>query len=143
MKTWLQWLFEHVREIAPYLAMELILPGGTLIVLALWLYRRRAALTRPVSRRDERARQYAAVFSRLVARAKEIQVLKQDPLQHQPREVVGGPLPETRKTASGRFATVADRPEADIWIGCESLSRIVWPPPIDESGRAWRCQETR
>jgi len=46
MKTWSQWLFERVREIAPYLAMELILPGGTLIVLALWLYRRRAALTR-------------------------------------------------------------------------------------------------
>jgi len=46
MKTWLQGLFEHVREIPLYLAMELILPGGTLIVLALWLYRRRAALTR-------------------------------------------------------------------------------------------------
>jgi hypothetical protein len=46
MKTWLQWLFEHVKEIAPYLAMELILPGGTLIVLAPWLYRRPASLTR-------------------------------------------------------------------------------------------------
>ena len=46
MKTWLQGLFEHVREIPLYLAMELILPGGTLIALALWLYRRRAALTR-------------------------------------------------------------------------------------------------
>jgi hypothetical protein len=44
MKTWLQWLFEQVREIAPYFAVELILPGGTLIALALWLYRRRAAL---------------------------------------------------------------------------------------------------
>ena len=46
MKTWLQGLFEHVREIPLYLAMELILPGGTLIALALWMYRRRAALTR-------------------------------------------------------------------------------------------------
>lgn len=46
MKTWLQWLFERVREIVPYFAVELILPGGTLIALALWLYRRRAALTR-------------------------------------------------------------------------------------------------
>lgn len=35
MKTWLQWLFEHVREIAPYLAVELILPGGALIAFAL------------------------------------------------------------------------------------------------------------
>ena len=46
MKTWLQCLFEHVREIAPYFAVELILPGGTLIALALWLYRRRAVLIR-------------------------------------------------------------------------------------------------
>jgi hypothetical protein len=44
MKIWFQWLFEQVREIAPYFAIELVLPGGTLIALALWLYRRRAAL---------------------------------------------------------------------------------------------------
>jgi hypothetical protein len=43
MKTWLQWLFGQVREIAPYFAVELILPGGTLIALALWWYRRRSA----------------------------------------------------------------------------------------------------
>ena len=48
MKTWLQWLSEQIREIGPYFALELILPGGTLIALALWLYRRRAALTQRV-----------------------------------------------------------------------------------------------
>jgi len=44
MKTWLLWLVEQVRQFAPYFAVELILPGGTLIALALWLYRRRTAL---------------------------------------------------------------------------------------------------
>jgi hypothetical protein len=29
-----------LRQWAPYLAIELILPGGSLIALALWLYRR-------------------------------------------------------------------------------------------------------
>ncbi len=41
---WLQWLVEQVREFGPYFAAELLLPGGTLIALALWLYRRRAAI---------------------------------------------------------------------------------------------------
>ncbi|HTS20948.1 MAG TPA: hypothetical protein VMN79_03970 [Casimicrobiaceae bacterium] len=43
MKAWLQWLVEQLKEIGPYFALELVLPGGTLIALALWLYRRRAA----------------------------------------------------------------------------------------------------
>lgn len=30
-----------LRELAPYAAIELVLPGGTLMALALWLYRRR------------------------------------------------------------------------------------------------------
>ena len=36
-----------LREFAPYAAMELVLPGGSLMVLGLWLYRRqrRAALS--------------------------------------------------------------------------------------------------
>jgi hypothetical protein len=41
---WLQWLIEQLREWGPYFAVELILPGGTLIALALWAYRRRQAL---------------------------------------------------------------------------------------------------
>jgi hypothetical protein len=32
-----------LKELGPYAAIEIILPGGTLIALALWLYRRRAA----------------------------------------------------------------------------------------------------
>jgi hypothetical protein len=43
MKNGLQWLFEQLRALGPYLAVELILPGGSLIALALWLYRHRAA----------------------------------------------------------------------------------------------------
>jgi len=41
---WLQWLVEQLRAVGPYFAVELILPGGTLIALALWMYRRRHAL---------------------------------------------------------------------------------------------------
>jgi hypothetical protein len=41
---WKQWLIEQMRQFGPYVAAELLLPGGTLIALALWLYRRRAAL---------------------------------------------------------------------------------------------------
>jgi len=41
---WVQWLIAQLREFGPYFAAELILPGGTLIALGLWLYRRRAAL---------------------------------------------------------------------------------------------------
>jgi hypothetical protein len=37
-------LIEQLREFGPYFAAELILPGGTLVALALWLYRRRAVL---------------------------------------------------------------------------------------------------
>jgi len=29
-----------LRQLAPYAVIELILPGGSLIALALWLYRR-------------------------------------------------------------------------------------------------------
>jgi len=35
-------LLEAVRSASPYLLAELLLPGGTLIALALWLYRHRA-----------------------------------------------------------------------------------------------------
>jgi len=41
---WLQWLMSQVREFGPYFAVELILPGGTLIALALYALRRRRAL---------------------------------------------------------------------------------------------------
>jgi hypothetical protein len=40
-----------VRQAAPYLAIELILPGGSLVALVLWLLRNRASFRRfgPVS----------------------------------------------------------------------------------------------
>ncbi len=31
-----------VRELGPYAAIELVLPGGSLVALLLWFYRRRA-----------------------------------------------------------------------------------------------------
>jgi hypothetical protein len=33
-------VFAKVRDLAPYAAIELILPGGSLLALLLWLYRR-------------------------------------------------------------------------------------------------------
>ena len=35
-------LFQAAREASPYLLVELILPGGTLIAILLWLYRHRS-----------------------------------------------------------------------------------------------------
>jgi hypothetical protein len=44
MKTSItEWLFRLIARagaLGPYLAIELILPGGSLIALLLWLYRR-------------------------------------------------------------------------------------------------------
>ena len=34
-------LLQTARAASPYLLIELLLPGGTLIALALWLYRHR------------------------------------------------------------------------------------------------------
>lgn len=36
-------IWEIVKELAPYAAIELILPGGTLLAILCWLYRRRHA----------------------------------------------------------------------------------------------------
>jgi hypothetical protein len=32
---------KYLRSLSPYLAVELLLPGGTLIALLLWLFRRK------------------------------------------------------------------------------------------------------
>jgi len=34
-------VFNKLRQLAPYALIELLLPGGTLLALGLWLYRRR------------------------------------------------------------------------------------------------------
>ena len=45
-ETWARWLARcavGLRDAAPYAAIEIILPGGSLMALILWLYRRRKA----------------------------------------------------------------------------------------------------
>ena len=37
------WIFAQLRALGPYLAIELILPGGSIVALLLWAYRHRAA----------------------------------------------------------------------------------------------------
>jgi hypothetical protein len=36
----LRWVIQAVRQLGPYAAIELLLPGGSLLAIALWLYRR-------------------------------------------------------------------------------------------------------
>ena len=38
-----------LREFAPYAAIELILPGGTILAILCWLYRRRRAAAATVT----------------------------------------------------------------------------------------------
>jgi len=40
MMEWLSRLAGQIRALGPYLAIELVLPGGSLIALLLWLYHR-------------------------------------------------------------------------------------------------------
>jgi hypothetical protein len=35
---------KRVRQLAPYAAIELLLPGGSIVAIALWLYRRHRAV---------------------------------------------------------------------------------------------------
>ena len=34
-------VLNQLRQLAPYALLELLLPGGTLVAVCLWLYRRR------------------------------------------------------------------------------------------------------
>lgn len=43
---WLARGLVGLRQLGPYAAIELILPGGSLIALALWLYRRQKVTAR-------------------------------------------------------------------------------------------------
>ncbi|MGH3428654.1 MAG: hypothetical protein ACRDQZ_13980 [Mycobacteriales bacterium] len=38
-----------LRELGPYAAIELVLPGGSLLALLLWLYRRRWKVAPPIT----------------------------------------------------------------------------------------------
>jgi len=39
--SWIVWIIGQLRNLGPYLAVELILPGGSLVALLLWFYRHR------------------------------------------------------------------------------------------------------
>lgn len=54
-----------IRHAGPYLAIELVLPGGSIIALTLWLLRNRPAVRRILARirlRAGNAAQFAAVL---------------------------------------------------------------------------------
>lgn len=53
LAAWIARIGTILRELGPYAAIELLLPGGTLVALLLWLYRRsvnlRARVPTPAS----------------------------------------------------------------------------------------------
>jgi hypothetical protein len=55
-----EWTFRQLRSLGPYLAVELVLPGGSIVALLLWTYRHRTAarptLTRQPGQSDELCR---------------------------------------------------------------------------------------
>jgi hypothetical protein len=57
-KTWTGWIGRGVaglRDLAPYAAIEILLPGGSLMALALWFYRRHK---RTKTRKGQRTTMY-------------------------------------------------------------------------------------
>jgi len=46
LSGWLARGLGTVRELGPYAALELILPGGTVLAVLVWLYRRRVTYER-------------------------------------------------------------------------------------------------
>ena len=45
-----EWIVHQFRSLGPYLAIELIVPGGTIMALLLWTYRHRAAARQTAAR---------------------------------------------------------------------------------------------
>ena len=45
-----EWVLRQFRSLGPYLAIELFLPGGSLVALLLWTYRHRPAARQTVAR---------------------------------------------------------------------------------------------
>jgi hypothetical protein len=41
LADWAAVVFARLKELAPYAAIELVLPGGSVVALTLWFYRRR------------------------------------------------------------------------------------------------------
>ena len=48
LAAWMARLVAIVRNVGPYAAMEILLPGGTLMALLLWLYRRSGGVRAPM-----------------------------------------------------------------------------------------------
>ena len=46
----LRWVIQAVRQLGPYAAIELLLPGGSLLAIALWLFWRAGLVSRPTFR---------------------------------------------------------------------------------------------
>ena len=44
------WMLRQFRSLGPYLAIELILPGGSIVALLLWTYRHRAVARQTATR---------------------------------------------------------------------------------------------
>jgi hypothetical protein len=49
----IDWILHQFRSLGPYLAIELILPGGSIVALLLWTYRRRVAARESVLAANE------------------------------------------------------------------------------------------
>jgi hypothetical protein len=45
IKCWMAPAIAQLKELAPYAVLELVLPGGSLMAILLWLYRRRSEQT--------------------------------------------------------------------------------------------------
>lgn len=41
LPAWAAAIFARLKDLAPYAVIELLLPGGSVLALSLWLYRRR------------------------------------------------------------------------------------------------------
>ena len=46
-----EWILRQLRSLGPYLAIELFLPGGSIVALVLWSYRHRTATHRTAAPR--------------------------------------------------------------------------------------------
>jgi hypothetical protein len=62
--AWMALAIAGLKELGPYAAIEIILPGGTLIALAIWLYRRRAARIAQAARAGKSPRPLVSSYSR-------------------------------------------------------------------------------
>jgi hypothetical protein len=48
LAAWMARIGAILRKVGPYAALEILLPGGTLMALLLWLYRRSGCVRAPV-----------------------------------------------------------------------------------------------